>query len=167
MTPPTVHAYDYVNSTYDSVRDVLKLDAVGIFQRATTSATARAKALTSTIRVKLGPVEVGADVIVRVTSIEERALEGIGPAMHVHLTWEAAPRADLFPVMTATLTVFALSPTETQLDFHGTYVPPLGPLGAVFDKAIGHRIAEAAARRFLEDTAERLRTDVRASHGSP
>ena len=59
--------------------------------------------------------------------------------------------------MKATLSVWALTATETQLAFSGTYEPPLGPLGRAMNALIGHRIAQASVHRFLKDVAEYLR----------
>ena len=160
MSSQEVHVYQYVNRPYARVSEVLRLDAIGVFQRATASATARARALVSTMRANFGPVEIGADVVVRVTSVEEEHQTPLGPRTRLLLAWEAPKHADLFPTMVATLDVYALAPNETQVDFQGRYSPPLGALGAAFDAVIGHRIAQAAVHRFVEEIAERLRVDA-------
>src|SRR6185312_15822811 len=54
-----VRGYDYVNRPYERVSEALRLDAIGVFQRATASATARARALVSTMRANVGPLELG------------------------------------------------------------------------------------------------------------
>ena len=155
-----VRAYEYVNRPYDRVSELLRLDAVGVFQRATASATARARALVSTLRANFGPLELGADVLVQVTSVEEQRDAPLGPRTRLHLKWEGSLRPDLFPTMDATFDVYALGAEETQIDFHGTYLPPLGIVGAAIDAVVGHRIAQAAVHRFVEEIAERLRVDV-------
>jgi hypothetical protein len=162
MSRHEVRAYEYVNRPYDRVSEVLRLDAVGVFQRATASATSRARALVSTLRANVGPVELGADVVVRVSSVEVESSAPHGPRTRLRLAWKAAEHPDLFPTMDATLDVYALGPTETQVDFHGEYNPPGGAMGAAFDAVVGRRIADAAARRFVEEIAERLRVDVAA-----
>ncbi len=155
-----VRAYEYVNRPYERVSEALKLDAVGVFQRATASATARARALASTIRASVGPLEVGADVAVRVISVEEDRGAPLGPRTRLRIGWHASQHAGLFPTMEATLDVYPLAPEETQVDFHGEYRPPLGAVGAAIDAVIGHRIAEAAIHRFVAEIAERLRVDL-------
>jgi hypothetical protein len=160
MTAQEVRVYEYVNRPYERVSEMLRLDAIGVFQRATASATARARALVSTMRASVGPVELGADVVVKVTSVEEERDAPLGPRTRLRLSWQATKHAELFPTMDATLDVYALAPNETQVDFHGRYVPPLGLFGAAVDAAIGHRIAQAAVHRFVEEIAERLRVDV-------
>ena len=37
----------------------------------------------------------------------------------------------------------------SRLDIDGTYQPPFGPAGALFDAALGRRLAEAAVRELL------------------
>jgi hypothetical protein len=163
MSAHVLHVYEYVNRPYERVSSVLRLDAIGVFQRATASATARARALVSTMRATVGPVELGADVVVRVTSVEEAPDAPRGPRTRLRLAWKASQHPELFPTMEATLDVYALGPSETQLDFHGEYHPPFGVVGAVIDAIIGHRVAEAAVHRFVEEIAERLSVDVGAS----
>jgi hypothetical protein len=157
---PEVRAYAYVNHPYERVTEALKLDAIGVFQRATASATVRARALVSTLRTSVGPLELGADVEVRVTSVEEDRGGSLGPRTRLRLAWQASRRPEVFPTMDATLDVYALGPHETQVDFYGKYLPPLGIVGAAIDAAIGHRVAEAAVHRFVEEIAERLRIEV-------
>jgi hypothetical protein len=154
-----VRAYAYVNCSYDLVVELLRLDAVGVFQRATATAAERAQSLLSTMRATIGPFELGTEVVVRVRGIEESS-GPLGPTTRLSLTWHAAQRTELFPTMEATLAVYALGPGETQLDFSGKYRPPLGVVGAAFDAMLGHRIAEATVHRFLEEVSQRVRMDV-------
>jgi hypothetical protein len=155
-----VRAYEYVNLPYARVSELLRRDALGVFQRATVRATARARELVSTMRVEVGPVELGADVVVRVASVSEEPSRVLGPRTRLCLEWEASQRPQLFPTMTATLDVYALAPGETQVDFHGNYTPPLGAVGAVLDAAVGHKIAQATVHRFVKEIAERLRVEM-------
>jgi hypothetical protein len=148
--------YDYVNHPYAAVREALVADAVGVVQRATSRAAERVDSVGAKLRVNLGPIEVGAAIDVQVTKIEEVTAFG-GPATRLHLAWKAARRPELFPTMEATLTVYPLSPDETQLDFEGRYQPPLGPVGDLLDAMVGHRLAEAAVHRLVEDVAGWLR----------
>jgi hypothetical protein len=155
-----LRVYEYVNRPYDRVSEVLKRDAIGVFRRATASATARARSLVSTMRASVGPVELGADVDVQVSSVEEERDAPLGPRTRLRLTWQATKHPELFPTMEATLDVYGLAPTETQVDFQGRYRPPLGVVGAAIDAVVGHRVAQAAVHRFVEEIAERLRVDV-------
>jgi hypothetical protein len=152
-----LRVFDYVNHPYDAVRDALVADPLAIFLRATSAAAARADALSAELRARIGPIEVGADIDIQVISVEDGVSPLDAPSTRITLDWKASRSPGLFPVMRAVLSVYALSPTVTQLDLEGDYEPPLGPLGRVIDAAIGHRVAEASVHRFIEQVASHLR----------
>jgi hypothetical protein len=160
MEAAHVRVYAYVNYPYVRVAEMLRRDPTGIFQRATASATTRANALVSTLRAGVGGIEVAADVVVTVRSVHEDPLAPLGRTTRVALAWSFAGHPELFPTMDATLAVYPLSPTETQLDFDGDYRLPLGAIGAAVNVLIGHRLAEASVHRFVEDVRERLRFEL-------
>lgn len=56
------------------------------------------------------------------------------------------------------------SPTQTQLDFDGTYQPPLGAFGAVVDSLALHRFAEASVTGFVREVAGFLRNEISRRH---
>jgi hypothetical protein len=151
-----VRCYEYVNRPYPEVHAALAKSALEIFQRATRTAAERASAIGAELHAKVGAIEVGRDVDIQVTSVEETKLYG-SPATQVRLTWSATKHAGLFPTMTATLNAFALSKGETQLELDGTYEPPLGVVGQALDAMALHRIAEASVLRFVQDIAGFLR----------
>jgi hypothetical protein len=65
--------------------------------------------------------------------------------------------------MSAELSAWPLSASETQLEIEGVYEPPLGVVGTAIDTAVGHRIAEASVYRFLEDIVEQLRRSAQGA----
>ena len=162
--PHVIRCYQYVNAPYARVRDALRGDPLGVFQRATTAAGTRAKALVTSLRVSIGSLEVGTDAVICVREIVEDAPAGRGllsqGRTRLSLEWQAAKASSLFPAMHAELSVYPLSAEETQLDFLGRYAPPLGLFGEVADALVGHRIAEACVHRFVEDVATRLRQEL-------
>ncbi len=160
---PEVRCYEYVSVPHEQVGDLLRSDAMTIFSRATASAADRARKLVATLRLNVGPVEVGVDVRFQITLIADELSATGEPRTRLDFTWEAAQGAGFFPTMEATLSAYPLSPGETQLDLHGRYRPPLGTVGTAVDVAVGHRIAEATAQRFLRD----VRTEVLTSIASP
>jgi hypothetical protein len=162
MSAHQLRYYQYVNRPYEQVRDALRKDTVGIFQRATTAAADRARAIVATLRASVGAVEVAADVEIQVKSAEEKH-PATGPVTEIVLHWKAAKHPEMFPIMDAVLSVYPLSSAETQLDLLGTYQPPLGVVGAALDAMVGHRLAEASVHRFVEDTADRLRKELGGS----
>jgi|HubBroStandDraft_2_1064218.scaffolds.fasta_scaffold56433_1 hypothetical protein len=159
--PRLLRCYQYINRPYEEVRNVLRSRPLEILQRATMSAAARGKALMSHLSVEIGKVEVGVDVRTCLHGIrEDEGAAGLTPVTRVDIGWEAAGAPTLFPVMRAQLSVWPLTSTETQLELEGAYAPPLGLVGKVIDAAIGHRVAEAAVHRFLEDAVEQLRREL-------
>ena len=153
-----IRSYDYVNHSYALVRDTLKRDALDIFQAATKAAASRAQSDAAELLVDVGVICVKADIKISVKSVEEKKAAGrSGPATRLLLEWEAATAPALFPFMKAELSIYALTSTETQLDFLGHYKPPLGPLGRAINAVAGHRIAEASVHRFIDEVAEYLR----------
>lgn len=62
--------------------------------------------------------------------------------------------------MRATLAIYPLTASETQLEFFGSYEPPLGRVGDAINAVIGHRIAEASVQRFVEEVACYLRAAI-------
>lgn len=160
MSNHTVRCYDYVNHPYPDVCAALAKEPLGVFQRATTAASARADAVSTQLHAKLGPLEVAADIDIRVIRTEEGRSPFGGPATRMSLVWEAKRRPGLFPTMNAVLAIYPLTATETQLELEGTYAPPLGMLGQALDATIGHRVAEATVHRFIEQVATSLRETI-------
>ncbi|HSO38915.1 MAG TPA: hypothetical protein VLT33_40580 [Labilithrix sp.] len=157
-----IRCYEYVTAPYERVRDTLRADALGVFQRATTAAKARTEKVVASLRVNVGSLEVGTDATIALLDIiEEASAPGMhGPRTRLLIEWRATKVAGLFPVMKAQLSVYPLSAEETQLDFAGDYVPPGGIVGGVVDAIIGRRIAEAMVHQFVEDVAARLRQEL-------
>ncbi len=98
------------------------------------------------------------DIRISVKEIEEKPVDAVStPATRLLLDWEAANLPRLFPVMNGELSIYPLTPTETQLDFRGFYEPPFGAVGKTMNAIAGHRIAEASVSRFVSDVAGYLR----------
>ena len=149
-----IRCYDYVNHPYENVRNALRQDAIAVFRAATKAAEFRAQSVAAELRLDMGGIAIGADILISVKSIEE---SGSGASTCLELEWQAATMPGLFPMMQAKLFVYPLTPTETQLDFAGVYEPPLGPLGGMLFAAGGHRIADLSVHRFVTSVAEHLR----------
>ncbi len=153
-----IRSYDYVNHPYDRVRDVLKQNAVAVFESATKAAASRAESVAAELHVEFAGLGVKADIKIVVKSIDEKPADNIsGASTKLLLEWEAATLARLFPLMQGELSIYPLTSTETQLDFCGTYEPPFGAVGKTMNAIVGYRIAEASVHRFVSDVAGHLR----------
>jgi len=157
---PEIRCYDYVNHPYERVRDVLGRNALAVFQSATKAAASRAQAVAAELHVDVGAVAVKADIKISIKNVEEKFDAMSNPATRLQLEWEAATTPGLFPLMKAELTVYPLTATETQLDFWGLYEPPFGTVGKAINALVGHRIAEASVRRFIDEVAAYLRKNL-------
>ena len=151
-----LRCYDYVPVPYPNVREALRRAALEIFQRATQSAAARAGDLVARLKADVGPLDVGVDARIEIREVTDEVTALGDQSTHIQLGWTAASHAALFPSMEAVLSIYPLSPTETQLDLDGKYRPPLGVVGSALDALFGHRIAEAAVLRFLRDVSAYL-----------
>jgi len=160
----TIRCYDYVNHPYEPVRDSLSAEDSTVFQDATKAATSHAQTLTSESRVNIGGIEVGTDISISVKEIENRPKQsGSFPRTRLQPEWGATKMPHLFPFMNAELSIYPLTAKETQLDFLGTYDPPLGVLGDALDAIVGHRIGEASVHRFIQNVATYLRSELSKS----
>jgi hypothetical protein len=156
-----IRVFDYVNHPYEAVRDVLKANAAAAFARATTRAAQRAEAVASQLHVSIAGIDVGKDIEISVKKVEETPAAGRNsPVTHVQFEWKAKESPGLFPLMHAELSVYPLTANETQLDFSGSYDPPLGVLGSALDAVAGNRIADASVHRFVNEVAEYLRATL-------
>jgi hypothetical protein len=159
--PRKLRVYAYVSKPYEAVRTLLYAHAAEVFPRATTSAVTRAGEVGSQLRVNAVGVDVGVDVRIQVGALrDEEGPRGMSPITRVPITWEAVKAAALFPSMSAELSAWPLTATETQIELEGSYVPPLGVVGNALDAVVGHRIAEAAVHRFLDDVVAEIRRDA-------
>src|SRR5262249_25934402 len=120
------------------------------------SAISRAQSVASELQVDFGGIGIKADITVCVGNIEEET-DIPSPTTRLLLEWEATNMPGLFPVMDAELSLYPLTPTETQLDFFGHYEPPFGVVGKAVNTMVGYRIAEVSVHRFLGEVAGYLR----------
>lgn len=78
----------------------------------------------------------------------------------IRFTWRTG--TPLLPDFNGTLRFCSAPRDRTQLVFSGTYRPPFGPLGALFDRLFGRRAARATARDLLARIADELERGERA-----
>jgi hypothetical protein len=97
------------------------------------------------IRVSVGDVVVerNADLVLK----HSRAYPGFEI---MEIAWQAHDGGP-YPVFRGTLSVEDVGGNFSRLDLDGSYDPPLGIAGVVFDAVIGHRIAVEAARKLLDE----------------
>lgn len=67
----------------------------------------------------------------------------------------------LLPNLSGTLRFRVAKPAETLLIFEGTYQPPFGTAGAIFDRFFGRHLATATARDLLVRIGDALEAEER------
>jgi len=77
-----------------------------------------------------------------------------------HFQWNAG--TPLLPDLGATLRFGIVSHRETLLLLDGTYDPPFGIAGAIFDELLGRRLAAATADDLLARVGDALEAEERA-----
>lgn len=155
--PRKLRCYAYVGRPYEAVRDALHARPRELLQRATTTASARASAIATSLRAGVAGIEIAVEVRIHIQSVkDEESIAGLSPLTRVTLAWEAARTPALFPLMSAELSAWPLTSSETQLEIEGEYRPPLGTIGSAVDAAVLHRIAEASVHKLLQDVVEQL-----------
>lgn len=80
----------------------------------------------------------------------------LGQATVMPLCWKTFGKTPL-PEVNAELEVAPLGRRLTQLSVSARYTPPLAAIGLLLDRALLHRVAEAALRDFVERVAAVLR----------
>jgi hypothetical protein len=79
----------------------------------------------------------------------------------ISLKWQASHLNRYFPVLEADIAVLRGTGTA-EVELQGTYRPPLGIAGLVFDRLVGKRIATAAAVGFVEALAVAIEAEEAA-----
>ncbi len=107
------------------------------------------------IRARIG---VGGEslAVAKTVRLEVGQPVGEDETMLLPIVWEATGTPGLFPRMEAEVVLAALGPELTQLSLRGSYRPPLGPIGRVFDRALLHRVAEASVKGFVDRVARTI-----------
>jgi hypothetical protein len=149
----------YVQRPFEQVCRLLERETVRVLQPATETAARRTGELVADLRVELGGFEIGRAVVVDAGPFGRDAV-GSG---RLPIAWKAANATALFPAIEGELVVTSMSDEPhplTQITLAGWYRPPLGAVGALGDVLVGHRVAEASVRHFLEEVARRLEREL-------
>lgn len=91
-----------------------------------------------------------------VVTVDELLTDAHGIAVLRGIRWQATEREEWFPTLDGDVELTEVSRDCCQISLRGTYRPPLSVVGAVGDRLVGHRVAEAVVRRFVLAVADRL-----------
>lgn len=103
----------------------------------------------------LPDAEVERDVLVTVSRARDD--QNINDVLRIH--WEPVGGGP-FPTFDGTLATWGGQEPDREsfAEVDGSYEPPLGEVGLIFDEAIGREIAHRTARAFLEDLVRAVRS---------
>lgn len=73
-----IRCYDYVNHPYEQVCDVLKREALVVFQAATKAAASRAELVAAELHVDFGGVGIKADIRILAEGCGRKTRRGLG-----------------------------------------------------------------------------------------
>lgn len=148
-----LYFYEHVDRSVDDIVAALTEPGSGVFDTATRSAVAGVEELRGRLHVDVGGFEVGREVTVELGAPQTESYAVIIP---IH--WRATRGAALFPSMTAHLEIAEIDDhlPLSQVSIIGAYHPPAGVAGALGDRLLGHRLAEAAVRHFVTELKSRL-----------
>ena len=151
-----LHAYEYVPYAASEIVALLE-QRPDILAVPTRRALQRAESIRSRLRITVGGFEVGRDAEICLGEVM------VEPgAARIPIAWKAASQSTLFPHMTAAIQVTSISddPPEACIALVGSYTPPFGLVGAVGDLLLGHQVAEATVREFIDGLARRVTQEL-------
>ncbi len=94
--------------------------------------------------------------VAKLVELEIRDRSAAPDRVVLAVSWTATGATALFPRMEADLKLEPLGPDLTQLSFEGSYEPPFGESGAVLDRWVLHRVAEACVKNLVDRVAQDL-----------
>jgi carbon monoxide dehydrogenase subunit G len=145
-----VYYFTYIGRPYEALAPALSNGASQWLPGMVQSVYEAGEALRATVTVGNG-IPLSKDVLVRVAQSQPGADHVVVP---IRVT--AAGPSSLFPRLEADVELAAVGADLSQLTLRGSYKPPLGAVGALIDRALLHRVAEAAVKDLVDQIARRL-----------
>jgi hypothetical protein len=91
-------------------------------------------------------------------------VELTGDGVRCPFSWTPAVPSRLLPRFEGELAASGSAAGATTITVSGTYVPPLGPLGAAADAMVMHRVAASTVGALVADLGRRLDACAERSH---
>ncbi|MEO8755885.1 MAG: hypothetical protein ABI624_24750 [Casimicrobiaceae bacterium] len=152
-----LHCQAHVDHDYASVRETLLADKREILREATRRAAAAA--VTTELGVMVGVYELIAELELAVESTWPSRSPAGKPALAITLSWRSPRRLEWFPTMSATMTCYALSATETEIDLDGAYDPARSVFGTI-DPGTTNRFTHRVVENFVREVAASVQEEV-------
>jgi hypothetical protein len=136
--------YDAVVTTLATVGSELQVWASAAYRRGEDMAVGPAEFVSASIDLEVGSAIQGHETTT------------------IPMSWIATSASALFPRMDAEVVVSPAHSSMTNLEFRGSYRPPLEGVGRLLDRIALHRIAESTVRNFLDRLVSAVTAEIRA-----
>jgi len=149
-----LYYFTYVHRSFGVMVDLLQTQAATLLGDSGSASASQTHEVVASLSADLGHHEFARDVAVHLGDVTVEDHVAFLP-----ISWASANGSHLYPELKGTLELSPLvehGTPVTQLSLTATYHTPLGVLGRIGNAAAGHRIAEVAVHRFVNDLAARF-----------
>ena len=153
--PVLVRYYLELGRPAHVVEEVLTQDPQGWLPELVQATSRWGTDLVSRVGLSVGGHRVDREVNVRVF-----ALYRLGDTSVIPIAWHPSVESSMLPSLEGDIELSPLGDDRAQLAISASYRPPLGWLGAVSDRALMRRVAEATIKDFLDRVAGRLEANL-------
>lgn len=112
-------------------------------------------------------LQVGGHRIDREVKVRVFALQKLGDTCVIPIAWTPIAESSMLPSLEGDIELSPLGDDYAQLAISASYRPPLGWLGAVSDRALMRRVAEATIKDFLDRVALRIEANTPREEAKP
>jgi hypothetical protein len=143
----TVQLSERIRGRYEQVPPILRLEFDHVFREPLDE-----------LRVQVGGGSIGWRVQAEVGPMDNfpRPSDFVPRTLEVPVSWQAVEHPALFPTMNGQLRIRDAGHETIELRLTGEYTPPLGAIGALGDRFVGHQAVTVSLRGYLLDVAHRL-----------
>ena len=142
----------------EAVASVLRREPQAWLPMLVQDSSRRGLEMVARVGLPVGPIRLDREVTVTVSAARQ-----LGDTWVIPIAWTPTSLQSMVPSVDGDLEVSALGPERTQLAISARYQPPLGWLGALTDRALMRRVAEATMKDFLDHVALGIETELALS----
>jgi hypothetical protein len=124
---------------------------------------ARASNIRSVEMISKVGLNIGHRRIDREVSLSVSSPHQLGETCVIPIAWRPTAEHSMLPSLEGDLEVSPLGDDRAQLAISASYRPPLGWLGALSDRALMRRVAEATIKDFLDHVALKVEANLQAA----
>ena len=150
-----VRYYVELGRQAEAVAGVLRREPQAWLPTVVRDSSRRGLEMVARVGLPVGPIRIDREVTVTVSEARQ-----LGDTWIIPIVWRPTALQSMVPSVDGDLEVSALGPDRAQLAISARYQPPLGWLGAITDRALMRRVAEATIKDFLDHVAVGIETEL-------